>query len=94
VDERGTRVRSRPGVTRLALLTWVFEALQPDFDPPAEPTFDDVPPTHRSYVVIEWTVAVGLLSGWGDGTFRPGRGIPTATAAAVLTKARLLADAR
>lgn len=78
-------------MTRQALLSWVFEALRPTFEVPTEATFDDVPTDHPSFVVVEWTAAVGLLSGYGDGTFRPDSGLPYRTAAAVLTKARMLA---
>jgi hypothetical protein len=79
-------------VTRQALLSWVFEALQPTFEVPTEATFDDVPADHPSFVVVEWTAAVGLLSGYGDGTFRPDSALPQGAVASVLTKARMLAD--
>jgi hypothetical protein len=80
-------------VSRIALLRWVYAAVDPAFVAPIEPTFDDVPRSHPAFRVVEWTTQVGLLSGYGDGTFRPGSALPRATAAAILTKASALLDA-
>ena len=38
---------------------------------PPTPSFIDVPPTHTFYVYIETARYYGLISGYGDGTYRP-----------------------
>jgi hypothetical protein len=43
----------------------------PPFVPPTTPTFSDVPKTNNFYLEIEWCANVGILDGFGDGTFRP-----------------------
>jgi hypothetical protein len=42
----------------------------PIYTPPT-PTFIDVPPTHTFYQYIETAAYEGIVSGYGDGTFRP-----------------------
>jgi hypothetical protein len=87
-------LRERTAVSRQALLRWVYEALDPAFEEPDEPSFDDVLPDHPSYRVVEWATAVGMLSGYPDGTFRPSSGLPNGTAVAILAKASLMLDAQ
>lgn len=43
----------------------------PLYTPPT-PTFQDVPTTHAQYAYIETAYNRGIISGYGDGTFRPG----------------------
>lgn len=43
----------------------------PLYTPPT-PTFQDVPPTHEQFAYIETAYNRGIISGYGDGTFRPG----------------------
>ena len=40
--------------------------------PPVRPTFSDVAPGNVFYLYIEATAARGIISGYSDGTFRPG----------------------
>jgi hypothetical protein len=42
---------------------------------PPTPTFIDVPPAHPFYSFIETVAAHGVVSGYADGTFRPGNNI-------------------
>jgi hypothetical protein len=46
----------------------------PVYTPPA-PTFSDVPTTHTFYQYIETAAYEGLVSGYADGTFRPGNDV-------------------
>jgi PKD repeat protein len=54
---------------------------------PAEPTFSDVAPTHWAYDSIEYAVALGLISGYGDGTYHPYWSVDRATAAVAVARA-------
>jgi hypothetical protein len=38
-------------------------------------TFSDVPPSHTFYCYVETAVAHGVISGYADGTFRPGNDV-------------------
>jgi hypothetical protein len=44
---------------------------EPPFDPPADPTFIDVPTDQGFYDEIEWLAASGISTGYPDDTFRP-----------------------
>lgn len=64
--------------SRARLADWLFRAADTfgigtadGFQPPAEPTFRDVPPTDPLYEAIEWAAASGITTGYSDGTFRP-----------------------
>jgi hypothetical protein len=52
--------------------------------PPQRPTFTDVPTTHPFYLYIETLVAHGVLSGYQDGTFRPGLPVTRGQAAKIV----------
>lgn len=49
---------------------WRLAGEPPVGSPP--PTFSDVGTDHRFFAAIEWMVASGRSTGFGDGTFRPG----------------------
>jgi hypothetical protein len=49
----------------------VVAAGWPIINPPT-PTFSDVPPTDPFYTYIETAFCHGVISGYSDGTFRPG----------------------
>jgi hypothetical protein len=58
-------------VTRQSMAAFLYRmAGEPDFTPPATPSFSDVPPGHPFYAEIEWA-ATGITGGYPDGTFRP-----------------------
>jgi len=42
---------------------------------PASPHFADVPATHPFYAFVETAYAHGIISGYGDGSFRPGANV-------------------
>jgi hypothetical protein len=74
-DEQGRRYfRPNGAVTRgqLAKIT-VLTAGWPLQTPPA-PTFSDVPAGSAFYPYVETALCHGILSGYADGTFRPGAG--------------------
>lgn len=51
---------------------------------PALPTFSDVPPPSTFYAYVESAVQHGVISGYPDGTFRPGNDVSRAQAAKIL----------
>jgi carboxypeptidase T len=59
-------------VTRGQLSKIVVLARQWGTDTTGGPHFSDVPPTHPFYEHIETAYAHGIISGYDDGTFRPG----------------------
>jgi Tol biopolymer transport system component len=64
----------RPGeaVRRQAVAALLHRAAgSPPFDPPATPTFPDVPVGHTFFVEVEWLADSGITGGFADGTFRP-----------------------
>ncbi|OWY63393.1 hypothetical protein B7486_53370, partial [cyanobacterium TDX16] len=77
----------RPGstVTRQAFAAFLqrFRGATDEPAPPAA-TFDDVSPTHPFFAAIEWAAAEGLVTGYDDGTFRPGAIVTRRAAAAFL----------
>ncbi len=58
----------------------------PAYTPPT-PTFSDVPPTHPFYAYIEAAVHAGIVSGYADGTFRPGADVTRAQLAKIIVGA-------
>ena len=54
---------------------------------PPEPTFDDVPEDNPFYSYIETAVQAGIISGYGDGTFRPNNPVTRAQLAKIITAA-------
>jgi glucose/arabinose dehydrogenase len=77
----------RPGqvVTRGAMAAFLYRAAgEPAVSPPVEPTFTDVPVEDPFYDEIEWLSAEGITTGFGDGTFQPGRATSRGAMAAYL----------
>ena len=64
----------RPGadVTRAQLTKIVVLAQGWPPAPPPTPTFSDVPASHPFYPYVETAYQHGIISGYADGTFRPG----------------------
>ena len=58
-------------VSRQALAKMLYGYFGADFTPPDDATFTDVPVGTPFRTEIEWLVAQGFVSGFGDGTFRP-----------------------
>jgi hypothetical protein len=59
-------------VTRAQLTKIVVLAEQWQLINPPTPTFSDVPRDHYAYSFIETAYNHGIISGYADGTFRPG----------------------
>jgi hypothetical protein len=63
--------RPENNVTRGQLSKIVVEAAGWPLYTPPSPTFSDVPPTSPFYQYIETAYRHSIISGYGDGTFRP-----------------------
>ncbi|MBD3109625.1 S-layer homology domain-containing protein [Bacillus sp. AGMB 02131] len=50
----------------------------------AQTSFRDVPPSHTFYEEIQFLVELGIISGFEDGTFRPGQAVTRAQAAIMI----------
>ena len=82
----GTYRPSAP-VTRQATQAFVYRMSgEPAFEPPATPTFPDVPTDHPFYLEIEWAAAEGITEGYDDGTFRPTNAVSRQAMAAFLIR--------
>jgi hypothetical protein len=58
----------------------------PAYTPP-QPTFSDVPAAHPFYAPIEAAAHAGIISGYADGTFRPGAGVTRGQLAKIVVNA-------
>jgi len=59
-------------VTRAQLCKIVVEAMQWGIDTTGGPHFTDAPPSNPFYGYIEAVYSHSVISGYADGTFRPG----------------------
>lgn len=73
-------------VTRAEMAALLVRAERIAAVQPAVPTFRDVAPGHWAYGVIEAAAAAGVVSGYPDGTFRPGAPVTRAETAALLVR--------
>jgi hypothetical protein len=74
-------------VTRQAASAFIFRlAANPAYTPPGSPTFPDVATDHTFYREIEWMNAVGLTTGYSDGTFKPGSPVTRQAMAAYICR--------
>jgi plastocyanin len=55
---------------------------------PAQPAFSDVPATHAFYRYVETAVQHGIISGYSDGTFRPGNNVTRGQLAKIVVLGR------
>jgi hypothetical protein len=55
-------------------------------------TFSDVPPSHTFYCYVETAVAHGIISGYADGTFKPGNDVTRGQLAKIVVLAEGWAD--
>ena len=78
-------------VTRQAFAAFLQRLAGADDGPsPSTPTFSDVGPGHPFFAAIEWAAAGQIVTGWPDGTFRPGATVTRQASVAFLQR---LADA-
>ncbi|MCL1801951.1 MAG: S-layer homology domain-containing protein, partial [Promicromonosporaceae bacterium] len=86
----------RPGanITREAMAAFLYRAAgEPDFTPPATPSFVDVPSSSPFYKQVEWMAATGISTGWNEPTgreFRPAAFITREATAAFLHRASVI----
>ena len=74
-------------VERQAMAAFLYRhAGEPDFTPPATPTFSDVATGAPFFTEIEWLADTGITTGWPDGTFRPGTTVERQAMAAFLMR--------
>lgn len=52
----------------------------------ATQTFSDVPPSHPFHSQIEWAAQQGIVTGYADGSFKPGSTVTRQAAAAFLSR--------
>jgi Tol biopolymer transport system component len=75
-------------VTRAAVAAFLSRAAgSPPFTPPGTPTFTDVATNHPFFTEIEWAAARGIVTGFADGTYRPGAAVTRQSMAAYLFRA-------
>lgn len=80
----GTHFRPDDAITRAELVD-VLVRFAPDA-PDAMPTFSDVPSNHWAAAQIGKATALGWLSGYTDGTFRPESSLTRAEACAIINR--------
>jgi len=73
--------------TRAQLAKILILAMGWPLTDPSSPTFNDVPTTHPFYRYIETAVEHGVVSGYGDGNFRPDAYVTRAQVAKMLVVA-------
>jgi outer membrane protein assembly factor BamB len=79
--------RPAAGTTRGQMVKIIANAYHiPAYTPP-QPTFSDVPAAHPFYAPIEAAVHAGIISGYADGTFRPGSGVTRGQLAKIVVNA-------
>jgi hypothetical protein len=78
---------TRAQLTKLLVLARGWTAL----DPPSA-RFSDVGPTNWAYQFVETAVDTGVVSGYADGTFRPGAPASRAQVAKILTAGLLVGE--
>lgn len=97
-DQAGRRIcgnasQADPDITRAELMDLLIKTTEiPLINPPASPSFRDVPTNHPYYQIIETARAAGLTSGTPQGLFMPNEKTPRASFAALATGAFGLRD--
>jgi photosystem II stability/assembly factor-like uncharacterized protein len=88
-----TRTSTSPALTPTNVIptTTVVPSITPTPTPCAI-TFTDVPPEHTFYPFIRCLACRGILSGYADGTFRPGNNITRGQLAKVVSSAAAIDD--
>jgi hypothetical protein len=79
--------RPAAGTTRGQMVKIIANAYHIAPYTPAQPTFSDVPAAHPFYAAIEAAAHAGIISGYSDGTFRPGAGVTRGQLAKIVVNA-------
>ncbi|GIU84170.1 MAG: hypothetical protein KatS3mg008_0945 [Acidimicrobiales bacterium] len=70
-------------VSRAVFVAVLYRLAGSPAGPFRDPGFSDVGPTHQFRTEIAWAAAEGIVNGYGDGTFRPGRAVSRQEASAI-----------
>jgi hypothetical protein len=71
--------------TRHYCVIWMARSVPPILEPsPDDPTFPDVLPASWYYAAVERLAALGVVTGYPDGTFRPNQPVTRAEVAAMI----------
>jgi hypothetical protein len=73
------------GITRSDVIELVMDAAEMDLSGDYPRAFDDVPPFKSYYAAVNYAAAHGVIKGYSDGLFRPGRTINRAEASKIIT---------
>lgn len=82
-----SQFQSDQPVTRAMFTTMLARLLAPDLVWSGSPVYSDVQPGSYYYEAVSWAANQGIVSGYGDGTFRPGELLNRQQAAALLAAA-------
>jgi glucose/arabinose dehydrogenase len=81
----GARFHPTQAVSRGAMAAFLHRyAGEPPLTPPSTPTFPDVSASHPFFAEVEWLAAADVVSGFGDGTYRPALAVSRQSMAAFL----------
>ena len=80
--------RPNDNVTRAQFAKMLVGAMGWDIQTPAAPTFNDVAADSWAYGFIETAAAHGVISGYGDGSFKPELSVTRAQVAKMIVTAR------
>lgn len=82
-----SQFQSDQSVTRAMFATMLARLLEPDLAWGGSPVYSDVQPGSYYYEAVSWAASQGIVSGYGDGAFRPGELLNRQQAAALLAGA-------
>lgn len=80
--------RPNENVTRAQFAKMLVTAMGWTVQTPSSPTFGDVPSSYWAYGYIETAAAHGVISGYADGSFRPGQVVTRGQVAKMVFTAR------
>ncbi len=73
-------------VSRQAVASFLYKFAGSPAYTPASPSFTDLPSDHQFHTAVEWLASKSVISGYGDGTFKPGNAVTRQAAASFLHK--------
>jgi S-layer homology domain len=84
--------RPNDNTTRGQLAKIVVLAFEFPIDTTGGPHFSDVPVGHTFYMYVETAYNLGLISGYADGTYKPGNNVTRGQIAKIVVNAAIMAD--